>query len=70
MAEGAGQAPGRAAAEEAEKREKKLSAASAAGPRPFGKGDGRLEVEVGSAVEPVPSAESKRRASSIAKEEL
>lgn len=65
--DGAGSAPGRAAEEKAEKREKKLSAASAAGPGPFEKDDGRFKVEGGSTVEPVPSAESKRRASSIEK---
>jgi hypothetical protein len=68
MVEGAGSAPGRVAGEETERRAKKLSAASAAGPRPFEKGEGSLEVEVGGTVEPVPSTESKRRASSIAKE--
>jgi hypothetical protein len=67
MAEGAGSAPGRAAGEEAEKRAKKLSAASAAGLRSFGKGDGRLEVAGCSTDDPVPSAESRRRASSIEK---
>lgn len=64
--EGGESASGSAAGEEAEKRAKKLLAESAAGPSPFEEG-GRLEVAGGSTVEPVPSAESKRRASSIEK---